>query len=245
MQLKNTQNLNPKPLNLVGRVHLYLQQNISSSSLNFQDHIWNCKEGCIIDFVCIPMQAPQNLLYILILEPLNPNVTYWIPIGLEIRLYKHIHIHRSMLGVRWSHVLLALPFIAFLLYIGSYKYSLRFKIKGTFGHKLRYEMKVTFGEISLKLCQTNWNVARIDVNVVTDKLPSQITIYTCLIIDIWTQQRRHTSTSFLRFSAIRPKWRASNQIGARSFRLYYGHPYNSMFGWCPAIHFHNLKPTEL
>ena len=26
-----------------------------------------------------------------------------------------------MLGVRWSHALLALPFIAFLLFIGSYK----------------------------------------------------------------------------------------------------------------------------
>ena len=38
-------------------------------------------------------------------------------------------------------------------------YSLRFKIKVTLGHKLRYERKVTFGEISLKLRQTNWNVA--------------------------------------------------------------------------------------
>ena len=38
-------------------------------------------------------------------------------------------------------------------------YSLRFKIKVKFGHKLRYEIKVTFGEISLKLHQTNWNVA--------------------------------------------------------------------------------------
>ena len=30
-------------------------------------------------------------------------------------------------------------------------YSLRFKIKVTFGHKLHYEIKVPFGEISLKL----------------------------------------------------------------------------------------------
>jgi hypothetical protein len=30
-------------------------------------------------------------------------------------------------------------------------YSLRFKIKVTFGHKLRYKIKATFGEISLKL----------------------------------------------------------------------------------------------
>jgi hypothetical protein len=28
----------------------------------------------------------------------------------------------------------------------------------------------------------------------------------------------------MRFSAIRPKWRASSQIGAKKFRLYYGHP---------------------
>ena len=56
-------------------------------------------------------------------------------------------------------------------------YSLCFKIKVTFGHKLRYEIKVTFGEISLKLCQTNWNVAKNNVNVVVDELPSQITIH--------------------------------------------------------------------
>jgi len=45
-------------------------------------------------------------------------------------------------------------------------YSLRFKIKVTFGHKLRYDIKVTFGEISLKLHQMNWNVAKNNVNVV-------------------------------------------------------------------------------
>jgi hypothetical protein len=65
-------------------------------------------------------------------------------------------------------------------------YSLCFKIKVTFGHKLRYEIKVTCTEISLKLPQTNWNVARINVNVVVDELPSRIIDYTCLIIDIWT-----------------------------------------------------------
>jgi hypothetical protein len=52
-----------------------------------------------------------------------------------------------------------------------------------FGHKLCYEIKVTFGEISLKLCQTNWNVAKNNVNVVViDELPSQIAVYTCLTI---------------------------------------------------------------
>jgi hypothetical protein len=55
-----------------------------------------------------------------------------------------------------------------------------------FGHKLRYKIKVTFGQIPLKLRQMNWNVARNNVNVVVDELPSQITVYACLIIDIWT-----------------------------------------------------------
>jgi hypothetical protein len=67
-------------------------------------------------------------------------------------------------------------------------YSLHLKINVTFGHKLRYEIKVIFGEISLKLRQTNWNVASINVNVVVDEPPSQITIYTYLTIDLWTQR---------------------------------------------------------
>ena len=65
-------------------------------------------------------------------------------------------------------------------------YSLRFKKKVTFGHKLHYKIKVMFGEISLQLYQTNWNVARNNVNVVVDELPSQIIVYTCLTIDIWS-----------------------------------------------------------
>jgi hypothetical protein len=55
----------------------------------------------------------------------------------------------------------------------SSSYSLHFKMKVTFGHKLRYEVKGTFGEISLKLRQTNWNVARNNVNVDIVELPSQ------------------------------------------------------------------------
>jgi hypothetical protein len=51
-------------------------------------------------------------------------------------------------------------------------YSLRFKIKATFGQKLRYEIKDMFGEISLKLRQMNWNVVRNNVSVVADELPS-------------------------------------------------------------------------
>ena len=46
-------------------------------------------------------------------------------------------------------------------------YSLCFKMKLTFGHKLRYKIKVTFGEISLKLRQTNWNVAINNVGAFT------------------------------------------------------------------------------
>ena len=65
-----------------------------------------------------------------------------------------------------------------------------------FGHKLRYKLKVTLGEISLKLHQTNWNVARNNVNVVVDELSSQITVYTCLTTDIWTERRRRTSMRF-------------------------------------------------
>ena len=29
----------------------------------------------------------------------------------------------------------------------------------------------------------------------------------------------------MHFGAIRPEWRNSNKIGAKSFRLYYGHPW--------------------
>ena len=75
-------------------------------------------------------------------------------------------------------------------------YSLCFKIEVTFGHIVRYEIKVTFGGISLKLRQTNWNVARINVNVVVGELPSQITVYTCLTIDIWIWWHQRTSTRF-------------------------------------------------
>jgi hypothetical protein len=28
----------------------------------------------------------------------------------------------------------------------------------------------------------------------------------------------------MHFNAIRPKWQASSQIGAKNFQLYYGHP---------------------
>jgi hypothetical protein len=84
-------------------------------------------------------------------------------------------------------------------------YPLCFKIKVSFGHKLCYKIKVMFGEISLKLCQTNLNVALINVNVVVDELPSQITFYTCLTIYIWTRQRQRTSMWFHALQCHRPK----------------------------------------
>jgi hypothetical protein len=49
-------------------------------------------------------------------------------------------------------------------------------MKVTFGHKSQYKISVMFGEISLKLRQTKWNVARNNVNVVVDELPSEIII---------------------------------------------------------------------
>jgi hypothetical protein len=74
-----------------------------------------------------------------------------------------------------------------------------------FGRKPRYEIKVTFGEISLKLRQTNWNVATNNVNVVANELPSQIIIYTCLTIDIWTRRHRRTSMQFNALQCHPPK----------------------------------------
>jgi hypothetical protein len=63
----------------------------------------------------------------------------------------------------------------FMTHLSLIIHSLHFKTKVTFGHNLRYETKGTFREISLKLRQTNWNVAIINVNVVDDELPSQST----------------------------------------------------------------------
>ena len=78
-------------------------------------------------------------------------------------------------------------------------------MKVTFGHKLCYEIKITFGEVFLNLHQTNWNVAKNNVKVVADEQPSQITIYTYIIIDIWTPRRRCTSTQFYAFQCHPPK----------------------------------------
>jgi hypothetical protein len=61
---------------------------------------------------------------------------------------------------------------------------------------MQYAIKGMFGEISLKLRQTNLNVAKNNVNVVADELSSQIIVYTCLTVDIWTRWRQRTSTQF-------------------------------------------------
>ena len=94
----------------------------------------------------------------------------------------------------WRHFLLQSPPLWSPPSCSLSLYSLRFKIKVTFGHKLHYEINGPFGEISLKLRQTNWNTTRNNVSVVVHELPSQITVYTCLTIDIWTQRHQHTST---------------------------------------------------
>ena len=62
-----------------------------------------------------------------------------------------------------------------------------------------------FGEISLKLRQMNLNFAKINVNVVAYELSSQITVYTCLTIDIWPRRRQHTSTWFYALWCRPPK----------------------------------------
>jgi hypothetical protein len=76
------------------------------------------------------------------------------------------------------------------------------------------------GEISLKLCQMNWNVAMINVIVVVDELPSQITDYTCLTLIFGLDGVDAYQRNFLRIGAICPNWWASSKIGAKSFPLY-------------------------
>jgi hypothetical protein len=78
-------------------------------------------------------------------------------------------------------------------------------MKVKFGQKLRYEKKVMFGENSLKLRQTNWNVARNNVSVVAEELQSQIIVCICFTIDIWTRRRRRTSTQFYALWCHPPK----------------------------------------
>ena len=56
-------------------------------------------------------------------------------------------------------------------------------------NKLRYKTKATIGKMFFKLRQMIWNVGINYVNIVVDELSSQIRVYTCLTIDIWTQQR--------------------------------------------------------
>ena len=103
-------------------------------------------------------------------------------------------------------------------------YFLHFKIKVTFGHKLRYKIKITCGENSLKLRQTHWNVVRNNVNVVVDELTSQMIVYTCLILILGLNNVDAHQRGFMHFGAICPNWHVSNEIGAKTFQLYFGHP---------------------
>jgi hypothetical protein len=129
---------------------------------------------------------------------------------------KYFVLRCATIWIKWLHFGWNSSFLNISLY------SIRFKIKVTFGHKLRYKIKVLFGEISLKLRQTNWNVARNNANIVAYELPSQITVYTCLTIDIWTWRRQRTSTRFYVLRCHPPKM-AGFQCNWRQ-KLYYGHP---------------------
>jgi hypothetical protein len=45
----------------------------------------------------------------------------------------------------------------------------------------------------------------ININVFVDELPSQITVYTCLTIEIWTRQHQRTSMWFYVLRCHPPK----------------------------------------
>ena len=59
--------------------------------------------------------------------------------------------------------------------------------------------------IFLKLRQMNGNVAKNNVSVVANGLPSQIILYTCLTTDIWIRWRRRTLTWFYALWCHLPK----------------------------------------
>ena len=94
-------------------------------------------------------------------------------------------------------------------------------------YSLCHGIKVTFGEISLKPCRTSWNVAKNNVKVVADDLPSQITIYTYLTTDIWTRWHWRTSTQFYALWCHPPK-----MVGF----LWYWHQKLLTLLWTPLAH---------
>ena len=62
-------------------------------------------------------------------------------------------------------------------------------------------------------------------------LQSEITVYTCLMSDVWTRRRRCTSTASMHIDAIlcalvlsAQIGRVSSKMGAISFWLFYGYP---------------------
>jgi hypothetical protein len=67
---------------------------------------------------------------------------------------------------------------------------------------------------------------KINVSVVVGELPSQIPVYTCLTIDTWTRQHRHTSTRFYALWCYPPEMPDFPvKTGAKSFQLYYRQPW--------------------
>jgi hypothetical protein len=49
---------------------------------------------------------------------------------------------------------------------------------------------------------------------------------------------------FMRFGAICPKWRASSEIGVKSFQLYYGHRAMQHTQFCAKSAKNDLKPAN-
>ena len=66
--------------------------------------------------------------------------------------------------------------------------------------------------LSKKKCKNN-------VNVVANELPSQITIYTCSTIDIWTWWRRRTSTQFYALQCHPPRMVCFQRNWCQKFTL--------------------------
>lgn len=79
-------------------------------------------------------EAPQHQPPISTLQPLSNQIsslptcmsgpiTYWKSVRLEMRMPKHVHIHKGIwttFGMRWPHALFVFPLIVIFL-LGSYK----------------------------------------------------------------------------------------------------------------------------
>ena len=75
-----------------------------------------------------------------------------------------------------------------------------------------------FGEISLKLRQTNWNVAKNNVSIVVDELPSQN--YSSHLFNNWYLDSTASTHINAILGALVPsvqKWRPSNEMAPKVF----------------------------